>query len=61
MSNYREKYRIQADVVVSVLGVLGVIPPQDHDALREAGAVAIFGPGTVTSEAALALLELLAE
>ena len=37
----------------------GVIPPQDHDALREAGAVAIFGPGTVISEAALSLLELL--
>ena len=25
----------------------GVIPPQDYDALREAGAAAIFGPGTV--------------
>ncbi|MFD2422130.1 methylmalonyl-CoA mutase [Amycolatopsis pigmentata] len=35
----------------------GVIPPQDHDALREAGATAIFGPGTVIADAALGLLE----
>ena len=27
----------------------GVVPPQDHDALRAAGAAAIFGPGTRTS------------
>ncbi len=35
----------------------GVIPPEDHDALREAGASAIFGPGTVIAEAAIDLLE----
>ncbi|MCA9530524.1 MAG: methylmalonyl-CoA mutase [Myxococcales bacterium] len=35
----------------------GVIPPADHDALREAGAAAIFGPGTVISTAATALLD----
>jgi methylmalonyl-CoA mutase len=35
----------------------GVIPPQDFDALREAGAAAIYPPGTVISEAALELLE----
>jgi methylmalonyl-CoA mutase len=34
----------------------GVIPPQDYDALRAAGASAIFGPGTVIAEAALSLL-----
>jgi methylmalonyl-CoA mutase len=34
----------------------GVIPPQDYDALREAGAAAIFPPGTVLAEAALGLL-----
>ena len=34
----------------------GVIPPQDHAALRAAGAQAIFGPGTVIAEAALGLL-----
>ena len=35
----------------------GVIPPEDYDALRDAGAVAIFGPGTVIGEAAIELLE----
>ncbi|MBW2223880.1 MAG: methylmalonyl-CoA mutase [Deltaproteobacteria bacterium] len=35
----------------------GVIPPADYDALRDAGAVAIFGPGTVIAEAAIELLE----
>jgi methylmalonyl-CoA mutase len=39
----------------------GVIPPQDFEALREAGADAIFPPGTVISEAAADLLELLIE
>ncbi len=35
----------------------GVIPPEDYEALREAGAVAIFGPGTVIADAAIELLE----
>ena len=39
----------------------GVIPPQDFDELRAAGAAAIYPPGTVISEAALDLLRLLAE
>ena len=34
----------------------GVIPPQDFEALRAAGAAAIFPPGTVIAEAALDLL-----
>jgi methylmalonyl-CoA mutase len=34
----------------------GVIPPQDHDALRAAGASFIFGPGTVIASAATRLL-----
>jgi methylmalonyl-CoA mutase len=34
----------------------GVIPPQDYEALREAGASAIFGPGTVIPDAAVDLL-----
>src|SRR5687768_13667748 len=37
----------------------GVIPPADHPALREAGAAAVFGPGTVIAEAAVNLLETL--
>lgn len=39
----------------------GVIPPQDYDFLYQAGAVAIFGPGTVISDAASQLLEILIE
>ncbi|MCL2723983.1 MAG: methylmalonyl-CoA mutase [Polyangiaceae bacterium] len=35
----------------------GVIPPDDYPALREAGAVEIFGPGTVIAESAMALLD----
>ena len=35
----------------------GVIPPQDYDELYEAGASAIFPPGTVIAEAAKGLLE----
>jgi methylmalonyl-CoA mutase len=37
----------------------GVIPAQDYDALYKAGAVAIFGPGTSVSGAAVKLMELL--
>jgi methylmalonyl-CoA mutase len=39
----------------------GVIPPQDYDALKLAGAQAIFPPGTVIAEAAEELLRTLAE
>ncbi len=35
----------------------GVIPAQDYETLREAGAAAIFGPGTVIAKAALELLD----
>ncbi|WP_210530506.1 methylmalonyl-CoA mutase, partial [Rubellimicrobium arenae] len=37
----------------------GVIPPQDHPALRQAGVQAIFGPGTPIPLAARAVLQLL--
>ncbi len=39
----------------------GVIPPQDYEALYNAGAAAVFGPGTVISEAAAILVRKLAE
>jgi methylmalonyl-CoA mutase len=39
----------------------GVIPPQDFQALRSAGAAAIFPPGTVIAEAALDLLGTLSD
>ena len=35
----------------------GVIPPEDYDALRDAGASLVFGPGTVIGKAALELLD----
>lgn len=37
----------------------GLIPPQDHEFLRQAGAVAIFGPGTRIPSATLDLLEVI--
>jgi len=37
----------------------GVIPKQDYDFLYEHGVSAVFGPGTVISEAAIELLETL--
>src|SRR5689334_11378593 len=39
----------------------GVIPPGDFDELYEAGAAAIFPPGTVIADAAIGLLHKLAE
>ncbi len=39
----------------------GVIPPEDYDALYNAGAAAVFGPGTVIGEAAEKLLRDLAD
>ncbi len=37
----------------------GVIPPDDYEHLFDAGAVAIFGPGTKISDAAIIILEIL--
>src|ERR1700758_3475117 len=39
----------------------GVIPPNDFDALYDAGAAAIFPPGTIIADAAIGLLHKLAE
>ena len=39
----------------------GVIPQKDYDFLFETGAVAVFGPGTKISEAAIGILEVLME
>ncbi len=47
------------DDILIVVG--GVIPPQDYETLREMGAVAVFGPGTVIAEAAGELLDRLAQ
>jgi methylmalonyl-CoA mutase len=47
--------RLGRDDILIVVG--GVIPQQDFDELREAGAAAIFPPGTVIADAAAELLE----
>jgi len=36
-----------------------VIPPQDYNYLFDGGVVAVFGPGTKISEAAISILEIL--
>jgi len=46
------------DIMVTVGGV---IPAQDYQFLYDAGAVAIFGPGTVISDSAIKMLDLLME
>jgi methylmalonyl-CoA mutase len=51
--------KLGLDNTMIVVG--GVIPAQDFAALREAGADAIFPPGTVIAEAAQDLLERLNE
>jgi methylmalonyl-CoA mutase len=38
-----------------------VIPAQDYDFLYKAGVLAIFGPGSVISDAGIRLLEILIE
>ena len=48
----------RGDVMI-VVG--GIIPPEDFAALREAGAAAIFPPGTVVTEAAREVLDRLSE
>jgi methylmalonyl-CoA mutase len=45
------------DDIMIVVG--GVVPPQDYEALKKAGAEAIFPPGTVIAEAADELLDAL--
>ena len=53
----KELKRLGREDILVIVG--GVIPPQDYDFLYKAGAAAIFGPGTVISEAGIKLLEIL--
>jgi methylmalonyl-CoA mutase len=39
----------------------GVIPPQDYDFLKKAGAAAVFGPGTVVAKAAQELFQVMSD
>jgi len=52
-----ELARLGRPDIMVVVG--GVLPPQDYDAVYEAGAKAIFGPGTVIADAAADLIEML--
>ncbi len=48
-----------ATEIVIIAG--GVIPPQDHEAVRKAGAAEIFPPGTVIPDAAERLMDLIVQ
>ncbi|MEN8722999.1 MAG: methylmalonyl-CoA mutase [Alphaproteobacteria bacterium] len=54
-----ELKKLGREDILIVVG--GVIPPQDFDALYDAGAAAIFPPGTVIAESANLLLDKLAD
>lgn len=52
-----ELKKYEREDIMVIVG--GVIPSQDYQFLFDAGAVAIFGPGTKISEAAITILEVL--
>lgn len=52
-----ELKKLGRDDIMVIVG--GVIPHQDYDYLYKAGAVAVFGPGTVISDAAIKILEIM--
>ncbi|MFN8305114.1 MAG: methylmalonyl-CoA mutase [Saprospiraceae bacterium] len=52
-----ELKKLGREDILVVVG--GVIPQQDYDFLHEAGAAAVFGPGTVVAKAATELLGIL--
>jgi methylmalonyl-CoA mutase len=54
-----ELKKYEREDIMVIVG--GVIPAQDYQFLFDAGAVAIFGPGTKISEAAISILEVLLE
>ena len=52
-----ELKKLGREDILVVVG--GVIPPQDYDYLYKVGAAAIFGPGSVISDCAIKILEIL--
>ena len=54
----KELQKHDRDDIMIVVG--GVVPPQDYEELKVAGASAIFPPGTVISEAAIELINKIA-
>jgi len=53
----KELKKLGREDILVIVG--GVIPSQDYEFLYQAGAAAIFGPGTVIPETAIRLLEIL--
>jgi len=53
----KELKKLGREDIMVIVG--GVIPAQDYEFLYKAGAVAIFGPGTVVSESGIKMLEIL--
>jgi methylmalonyl-CoA mutase len=54
-----ELKKLGRDDILVIVG--GVIPHQDYQQLYDAGAVAVFGPGTVIPEASIRILDILIE
>ncbi len=52
-----ELKKLGREDIIVIVG--GVIPPQDYDFLYKAGAAAIFGPGSVISDCAIKILDIL--
>ena len=52
-----ELKKLGREDIIVIVG--GVIPPQDYDFLYKAGAAAIFGPGSIISDCAIKILEIL--
>ena len=55
----KELKKLDREDIMVITG--GVIPPKDYDFLFKAGVVGVFGPGTVISEAASQILEIMIE
>jgi len=55
----KELKKLEREDIMVITG--GVIPPKDYDFLFKAGVVGVFGPGTVISEAASQILEIMIE
>jgi methylmalonyl-CoA mutase len=52
-----ELHKLGREDIMVIVG--GVVPHQDYQYLYDAGAVAIFGPGTIIAEAAIKILDIL--
>jgi len=52
-----ELKKLEREDIIVIAG--GVIPPQDYDFLYQAGVAAVFGPGSIISDCAIKMLEIL--